>query len=76
MILYTTPQGELNQGQAVKAEIIKLLDAGISDKQEIYNRIASELNIKRPTIRRIAREVKFDLEKKVAILSAHGKHWL
>lgn len=76
MILYTTPQGELNQGQAVKAEIIKLLDSGVKDKQEIYNRIAAELNIKRPTIRRIAREVKFDLEKKVAVLSAHGKHWL
>lgn len=73
---YIMPEKELNQREAVKLEILKLIDSGIHDKQEIYSKIETEMEIHRPTVRRIARELKFDLEKKLAILTTHGKHWL
>jgi transcription initiation factor TFIIIB Brf1 subunit/transcription initiation factor TFIIB len=52
----------------VKKEIDKLMDAGMTDNRQIYTRIVKDLGIPRPTVRRIAREMKLELEKKVKIL--------
>ena len=59
----------MTQVQIVKKSFLKALDSGIIHKQEIYNFVAEETKTPRPTIRRIARGVRDDLQRQLDILS-------
>ena len=48
----------------------KYLDMGLTDKNEIYSKIIEELGVPRPTIRRIARDLRNEMIRKVRILQS------
>ena len=58
----------MNEGNLVKEKINQLLDMGYKDNKEIVTKIVNEYNIKRPTVRRLARELRIELVKKLSIL--------
>jgi len=54
----------------VKLRIGGLIDQGLSDKQDIYSKIVEEFGLPRPTVRRIARDYRMELNKRVEILQS------
>ena len=58
----------MKQTNLVKEKINELLDLGYIDKRKIIDSVVKELNVPRPTVRRITREVRIDLLRKVLIL--------
>ncbi len=46
----------------------KYLDMGLTDKNEIYSKVIDELGVPRPTVRRIARDMRTEMIRKVRIL--------
>ena len=58
----------MSQTEDVKTEIIRLLDSGMTDKQDIYTSIVDQMGVPRPTVRRVARELLSELKKKVDVL--------
>jgi len=59
---------------AVKQKIDQLIDIGEKDKDVIYNRIIEDFGIPRPTVRRIARELKQDWANKIKVLDSNEFH--
>ena len=57
-----------NQSTVIKAAINTLLDNGITDKQDIYTKVVDELGVPRPTVRRVARDLRNELLEKISIL--------
>ena len=57
-----------NMSAIVEIAIEQKLDAGIRDKQKIFSEIVVELNVPRPTVRRIARDLRNKYLDKVRIL--------
>lgn len=56
---------------AVKQKIEQLIDIGEKDKDEIYRRIIEDFGIPRPTLRRIARELKEEWANKIKVLDSN-----
>ncbi len=54
----------------VEIAIEKKLDRGMRDKQEIFSQVVTELNVPRPTVRRIARDLRQKYLDKVKILQS------
>ena len=48
--------------------IEKYLDMGITDKEEIFQKVVDELGVPRPTVRRIARDMRNEMTRKIRIL--------
>jgi len=48
----------------------KYLDMGLTDKNEIYSKVIDELGVPRPTVRRIARDMRSEMIRKVRILQS------
>ena len=48
--------------------IEKFLDMGITDKNEIYSKVIDELGVPRPTVRRVGRDMRNEMVRKVRIL--------
>jgi hypothetical protein len=59
------------QSSFIECEIEKLLDAGMENMSDIYTKIVESTKVPRPTVRRIARDLKIRLSKKVKILSSY-----
>ncbi len=59
-----------NQSTVIKEAINSCLDNGISDKQDIYTKVVEELGVPRPTVRRVARELRNELLTKIKILQS------
>ena len=59
-----------NQSTVIKAAINTLLDNGITDKQDIYTKVVDELGVPRPTVRRVARDLRNELLEKIRILQS------
>ena len=59
-----------NQSTIIKAEIDDLLKAGVKDKQEIYSKVVDKLGVPRPTVRRVARDLRNELLTKIKILQS------
>ena len=59
-----------NMTEAVEIAIEQKLDRGIRDKQEIYSQVVEELGVPRPTVRRIARDLRNKYLDKVRILQS------
>lgn len=57
-----------NQSDYVKQELEKLMDTGKTDKKELYSIIETKTGLPRPTIRRVAGDLRKDLSRKINIL--------
>ena len=62
-----------NQSTVIKAAINSLLDKGVTDKQDIYSKVVDELGVPRPTVRRVARDLRNELLDKIQILQSDTK---
>ena len=59
-----------NQSTIIKEAINSYLDKGITDKQDIYTKVVDELGVPRPTVRRVARDLRTELLQKIQILQS------
>ena len=59
-----------NQSTVIKEAINSLLDGGITDKQEIYSQVVDNLGVPRPTVRRVAGDLRKELLIKIKILQS------
>ena len=59
-----------NQSTIIKQAINTLLDNGITNKQDIYSKVVDELGVPRPTVRRVARDLRNELLAKITILQS------
>ena len=59
-----------NQSTVIKEAINSLLDEGITDKQDIYLKVVDNLGVPRPTVRRVARDLRNELLTKIKILQS------
>jgi len=59
-----------NQNTIIKQAINSFLDKGITDKQDIYSKVVEELGVPRPTVRRVARDLRNELVDKIKILQS------
>jgi len=48
----------------------KYLNMGLTDKNEIFSKVIEELGVPRPTVRRIARDLRNEMVRKVRILQS------
>ena len=58
------------QSRSIKQAINELLDKGLTDKQDIYSKVVEELGVPRPTVRRVARDLRNELLQKIKILQS------
>jgi hypothetical protein len=58
------------QSTNIKQAINELLDKGFTDKQDIYSKVVEELGVPRPTVRRVARDLRNELLQKIKILQS------
>ena len=59
-----------NQSTVIKEAINSLLDEGVTDKQDIYSKVGDKLGVPRPTVRRVARDLRNELLTKIKILQS------
>ncbi len=59
-----------NQSTIIKEAINSYLDKGVIDKQDIYTKVVDELGVPRPTVRRVARDLRTELLQKIQILQS------
>ena len=59
-----------NQSTIIKQAINSYLDKGLTDKQDIYSKVVEELGVPRPTVRRVARDLRNELVDKLKILQS------
>ncbi len=59
-----------NQSSIIKEAINSYLNKGITDKQDIYSKVVEELGVPRPTVRRVARDLRNELLEKIQILQS------
>ena len=62
-----------NQSTVIKETINSLLDNGATDKQDIYSKVVDKLGVPRPTVRRVARDLRNDLLAKIKILQSESQ---
>ena len=59
-----------NQSTEIKESIISFLHKGIQDKQDIYTKVVDGLGVPRPTVRRVARDLRNELLAQINILQS------
>ena len=59
-----------NQSTVIKEAINSLLDEGVTDKQDIFSQVVDKLGVPRPTVRRVARDLRNELLTKIKILQS------
>lgn len=59
-----------NQSSVIKEAINSYLAKGITDKQDIYTKVVDELGVPRPTVRRVAKDLRTELLKNIKILQS------
>lgn len=58
----------IRQNSVIKEAINTYLENGIKDKQDIYTRVVDDLGVPRPTVRRVARELRNELLRRIEAL--------
>ena len=61
-----------NQSTVIKQAINSYLEKGLTDKQDIYSKVVEELGVPRPTVRRVARDLRNELLTKIKILQSES----
>ena len=59
-----------NQSTVIKEKINSFLDKGITIKNDIYSKVVEDLGVPRPTVRRVARDLRNELLEKIKILQS------
>ncbi|WKT58471.1 hypothetical protein QVH35_03490 [Candidatus Nitrosotenuis chungbukensis] len=59
-----------NQSTVIKQAINSYLEKGLTDKQDIYSKVVDEAGVPRPTVRRVARDLRNELLTKIKILQS------
>jgi len=59
-----------SQTDKVVYEVERLLDAGLINKDEIIQKVIEETGVPRPTIRRILRDMRNEMIRKIKILQS------
>lgn len=59
-----------NLSSVIEVALEQKLDAGMRDKTEIFTQIVQELNVPRPTVRRIARDLRNKYVDRVRVLQS------
>ena len=54
----------------IEVALEQKLDAGMRDKTEIFTQIVQELNVPRPTVRRIARDLRNKYRDRIRVLQS------
>ena len=54
----------------IKEATNSYFDKGETDKQDIYTKVVDELGVPRPTVRRVARDLRTELLQKIQILQS------
>ena len=62
-----------NQSTVIKEAINSLLDEGVTDKQDIYSKVVDKLGVPRPTVRRVAGDLRNELLTKIKILQSEAQ---
>jgi len=62
-----------NQSTVIKEAINSLLDEGVTDKQDIYSKVVDKLGVPRPTVRRVARDLRNELLTNIKILQSEAQ---
>ena len=62
-----------NQSAVIKEAINSCLDKGLTDKQIIYSKVVDDLRVPRPTVRRVARDLRNELLEKINISNLNQK---
>jgi len=62
-----------NQSTVIKEASNSLLDEGVTDKQDIYSKVVDKLGVPRPTVRRVARDLRNELLTKIKILQSEAQ---
>ena len=62
-----------NQSTVIKEAINSFLDEGVTDKQDIYSKVVDKLGVPRPTVRRVARDLRNELLTKIKILQSESQ---
>ena len=62
-----------NQSTIIKEKINSFLDKGITSKNDIYTKVVDELGVPRPTVRRVARDLRNELLEKIKILQSENQ---
>ena len=62
-----------NQSTVIKEAINSVLDEGVTDKQDIYSKVVDKLGVPRPTVRRVARDLRNELLTKIKILQSEAQ---
>jgi len=62
-----------NQSTVIKEAINSLLDEGVTDKQDIYSNVVDKLGVPRPTVRRVARDLRNELLTKIKVLQSEAQ---
>lgn len=75
IVLYRTTKiknllNRTNQSAVIREAINSYLDKGVTDKQDIYSKVVDDLGVPRPTVRRVARDLRNDLLQKIQILQS------
>ena len=63
----------INQTMVIKDAINSCIDRGVTDKRDIYQKVVDELGVPRPSVRRVARDLRNELLEKVHILQAEER---
>lgn len=56
--------------QVIEVAIEQKLDAGMRDKNQIYGEVVDELGVPRPTVRRVARDLRNKYAERIRILQS------
>lgn len=67
------PVNQTNQNADIKEAINSYIEDGLTDKQEIYSKVVDDLNVPRPTVRRVARDLRNELLAKIQILQTEAR---
>ncbi len=63
-----------NQSTIIKEKIRDLIEKkGIKDKQDVYTKVVEELGVPRPTVRRVAADLRNDLLEQIKILQSEAQ---
>jgi len=62
-----------NQSTVIKEAINSLLDEGVTDKQDIYSKVVDKLGVPRPSVRRVARDLRNELLTKIKVLQSEAQ---
>lgn len=62
-----------NQSTVIREAINSCLDKGLKDKQDIYDKVVDELGVPRPTVRRVAHDLRNDLIERINILQTEPR---